>query len=295
MVYGGNCPRVSVVTVTNRPGSIDITWDGLRQQSLPDFEWVLCDELFEWRAADVARYVDDPRLVHIPAPVCPDHLWNLNKAYNEALRHCRGELVVSLQDYIWVRPRGLERFWAAHEARGRTAFVGGVTATYALPAEVHSLCGPVTIFEKPWTGPPSELLRVDEDRFCFPPGVSDARPIHWEINWACAPLEALFAVGGFAEEHDAAFYSCDNVTVATVAEHLGYRFALDRDNVCRAIDHSDLFPKPPDWEERHGRFGPWAEWHRQWKARGCPRFDHLSREVAPGAGAAPLARRPAGR
>lgn len=278
MYHGGDTPSVSVVTVTKRPGSIDITWDGLLAQTLQEFEWVLCDELFDGRAAEVRSFVDDPRLVHIPAPVRAGHLWNLNKAYNEALRHCRGELVVSLQDYIWIPPGALQQFWHAYEDRGPKTFVCGVTATYALPAEIRRPDGAVTIFERPWTGPPDQLVRVDEDRFCFPPGVSNASAHHWEINWGGAPLAALFDVGGFAEEHDTLFYSCDNVTVAAVAEHLGYDFVLDRDNICRAIDHSDVFPKPADWEERHGKFGPWEAWYRRWKAERCPRFAYLTPE-----------------
>lgn len=276
MSGGGDAPKISVVTVTKRPGSIDVTWGGLRGQRMGDFEWVLCDELYDWRAAEVAAFVDDARLRHIPAPARPGDLWNLNKAYNEALRHCRGQLVVSLQDYIWVAPDGLERFWCAHERHGPRTLVAGVTATYALPAEVRGLDGKVTIFHEPWTERPEELLRVDEDRFCFPPGVTPARRQHWEINWASAPLAALFDVGGFAEEQDGMFYSCDNVTVATVAEHLGYEFVLDRDNVAHAIDHSGIFPKPADWEERHGRFGPWDRWHSRWRADGCPRFGYLT-------------------
>ena len=291
MTIGGRGPRISVVTVTNRPGSVDVTWDGLRHQTVQDFEWVLCDELFDWRATAVAQFVDDERLVHVPSPARPDHLWNLNKAYNEALRHCRGELVVSLQDYIWIGPEGLARFWAAYEHRGPSTFVAGVAATYAMPARVHRLDGKVTIFEQPWSGAPRRRLRVDEDRFCFPHVVSEARPVHWELNWAAAPLAGLFDVGGFAEEHDAAFYSCDNLTVATVAEHLGYEFVLDRDNVCKAIDHSAIFPKPADWEQRHGRFGPWDAWRERWQADDRPRFDYLT----PGAAIAPSAPRPGGR
>jgi hypothetical protein len=275
-------PRISVVTVTKRPGSIDITWGALEAQTVEDFEWVLCDELFGWRAGEVAEFVGDRRLVHVSAPTSSDHLWNLNKAYNQALRHCRGELVVSLQDYIWIPPDGLERFWRAYELLGPTTFVGGVTATYALPGPVRCLEGKVTIFERPWKAAPTELLRVDEDRFCFPPGISRAACWHWELNWASAPRHALFDVGGFAEEHDALFYSCDNVTVATVAEHLGYQFVVDRDNVCRAVDHAEIFPRPADWEERHGRFGPWEAWHRQWVAQGRPRFRHLSAQGSAG-------------
>lgn len=286
MTSDGHVPSVSVVTVTGRPGSIDVTWGALRRQSVQDFEWVLCDELYEDRRAEVAEFVADPRLHHVPAPAVGDGLWNLNRAYNEALRHCRGELVVSLQDYIWVDADGLERFWSAHVDHGRRFLVTGPTATYALPAAIHDPNGKVTIFEHCCTEPPTELLGVDESRFAFPPGVTEATPFSWELNWAAAPLDAFYDVGGFAEEHDRLFYSCDNVTVAVMADHHGYGFLVDRDNVCRALDHGEAFPRPDDWEERHGLLGGWEAWYDRWAAAGRPRLDHLTRDER-GTSAAP--------
>lgn len=289
MPPGPRAPSVSVVTVTSRPGSIDVTWGALRAQSFPDFEWVLCDGLFAWRAPEVAAFVDDERLRHVAAPAAGEGLWSLNRSHNEALRHCRGELVVSLQDYIWVEPDGIERFWSAHRRHGGRAFVTAITATYALPAPVEAPDGKVTIFARPWTGPPTERLRVDESRHRFPPGLSPATAFGWELNWAAAPLAGLLDVGGFAEDHDRRFYSCDNVTVAVVADRLGYRFLVDRDNACRALDHAAVFPRPRDWEERHGRRGGWDRWYRDWVARGCPPLGDLRGEGR-GASAAPSAR-----
>jgi hypothetical protein len=276
MPSGPPAPSVSVLTVTSRPGSIDVTWAALRNQTVQDFEWVLCDERYDWRHEEVAAYVDDPRLRHIAAPRADGALWSLNRSHNEALRHCRGELVVSLQDYIWVEADGLRRFWDAHREHGGRAFVTGVTATYRLPAPVHRLDGKVTIFAEPFTEPPDQLVRVDDSRFRFPPGRSPTTAFGWELNWAAAPLQAFHNVGGFAEDHDRLFYSYDNVTVAVVADRLGYRFLADRDNVCRALDHGDIFPRPDDWEDRHGRRGGWDAWYRQWVAEGCPRLGHLS-------------------
>lgn len=286
MPSGPAAPPVSVLTVTSRPGSIDVTWAALRRQSVQDFEWVLCDERYHWRREEVAAYVDDPRLRHIPAPRSDGALWSLNRSHNEGLRHCRGELVVSLQDYIWVEEDGLRRFWDAHREHGGRAFVTGVTATHRLPAPVHRLDGKVTIFAEPSTEAPDGLLRVDESRFRFPPGRSPTTSFGWELNWAAAPLRALYDVGGFAEDHDRLFYSYDNVTVAVVADRLGYRFLADRDNVCRALDHGGIFPRPDDWEQRHGRRGGWDAWYRQWVAAGCPRLGHLSPD-GPDASAAP--------
>ena len=285
MPFASGAPSVSVLTVTSRPGSIDVTWGALRGQTMQDFEWVLCDELFESRHEEVAAFVDDDRLRHIAAPAPDGALWSLNRSHNEALRHCRGDLVVSLQDYIWVEPDGLERFWSAHRHSGGRGFVCGVTATYALPAPVERRDGKVTIFAEPWTEAPTELLRVDESRCRFPSGLSPTTPFGWELNWAGAPLDGLYDVGGFAEDHDRLFYSYDQVTVAMVADRLGYPFLVDRDNVCRALDHGGIFPKPDDWEERHGRRGGWDAWYREWVAEGCPRLGYLTRDGRDASGA----------
>jgi len=284
MSSDGAAPSVSVVTVTSRPGSIDVTWGALRNQTWHDFEWVLCDEMFDQRHDEVAAFVDDPRLRHVRAPV-DGGLWSLNRSHNEALRHCRGELVVSLQDYIWVEVDGLERFWSVHRGSGGRAFVTSVTATYGLPAPVADLNGLITVFPEPCTQAPTALQRVDESRCRFPPGISPTTSFGWELNWAAAPLAGLLDTGGFAEEHDRLFYSYDNVTVAVVADRLGYRFLLDRDNVCRALDHAGIFPKPDDWEQHHGRRGGWDRWYRGWVAEGCPRLGHLTPDGRDASGA----------
>ena len=267
-----------MITVTNRPGSIDVTWGALQRQSVQDFEWILCDELHDWRSQEVAAYVDDARLQHIPAPVVEGHLWNLNKSYNEALRHCRGELVVSLQDYIWIPPTGLERFWSLYCSRGPLVFVSGVGHAYD-PPQVHNAKGKISIFASPYD--PDDhtdtvWMRTGTDaRFTARCGTVACRPDHWELNWGAAPLEAFYELGGFPEDHDRQFVSCDNLSIAYGAERRGYTFLLDYSNACHLFDHRRAFVRA-DWEGRHGKNGRWERWFREWSARGCPRFPHLS-------------------
>lgn len=270
---------ISVVTVTNRPGSIDITWQTLARQSFADFEWILCDELYKWRRREVAAYVSDGRLCHVPAPVVDGDLWNLNKSYNEALRQCRGELVVSLQDYTWIAADGLERFWDLFRARGPKVFVSGVGHGYA-PPPMHDPWGKVSVFGAEFSpeafvaGP---LIRTGVDvRTTGDRGGHATGPRSWELNWGAAPLEALYEIGGFPEDHDRQFVSCDNLSVAYAAQSRGYEFLLDKTNECHLLDHRTLFARP-GWEANHGKNGRWERWHRQWSAQGCPRFPYLSR------------------
>lgn len=270
---------VSVVTVTNRPGSIDITWQTLARQTFQDFEWILCDELYRWRHREVAAYVRDGRLRHVPAPVVDSDLWNLNKSYNEALRHCRGQLVVSLQDYIWIAADGLERFWALFQARGPRLFLSGVGNAYA-PPPVHDPCGKISIFGSafsPEAHARGSLVRTAVDgRFHGAREIEAAGPRSWELNWGGAPLDAIYEIGGFPEQHDREFVSCDNLSVAHAAQSRGYQFLLDKTNECHLFDHRRVFARP-GWEEHHGKNGQWERWHREWSAQGCPRFPYLTR------------------
>jgi hypothetical protein len=268
-------PRISVVTVTRRPGSIDITWGGLRRQTLADFEWILCDELYDWRHEEVAAYVDDDRLRHIPAPIRPGAVWNLHKSYNKALRLCRGRFVVSLQDYIWIPDDGLRHFWEAYQTLGPRALVTGLATLWDLPSKVADPLGKVSLFETPGERRPTVMTRPDHR--AGGEGRLVERPFWmWELNWGGAPLAAFYELGGFPEEHDDLFYSCDNATIAGCAAGLGYRIYVDNANECRLLDHGGLFPKPPDWEERHGRYGVWYRWFEGWMRGGRPRFPYLT-------------------
>jgi glycosyltransferase involved in cell wall biosynthesis len=267
-------PKISVITVTKRPGSIDITWASLEKQTFQDFEWILCDELHSWRKDEVAEYVNDRRLRHIPSPTREGDLWNLNKSYNEALRHCRGELVVSLQDYIWIPEDGLEKFWHLYRTLGPHFFTG--CATKAVGPPMKSEEGKITIFEAPCRDRPTEIIEYDirtmnesED------SVERSNPIDWELNWGAAPLSAFKELGGFEERLDREFYSCDNLAVSFRAECLGYQFFIDRTNECTAFAHLAYWPRVEDWEEKHGKYGKFEQWYRQWVDQGMPKLPYL--------------------
>lgn len=269
-------PRISVLTVTNRPGGIDVTWNSLKKQSFQDFEWILADELYESRKNEVAAYVNDERLKHIPTPRVPEDLWNLNKSYNAALRVARGDLVVSLQDYIWIRGDGLAKFWDLHTALGPRVFLTGAGHKGRGPRPVD-LQGKVTIYEEPYAEKPTEITERDS-RLEGEIKLEESNPSWWETNWAAAPLLAFYELGGYPEQHDGEFYGCDNLSIAYPAHLNGYRFFLDKTNQCVGIDHGELWPRPEDWEERHGRHGGWGAWYNQWIDAGRPSQPYLDRQ-----------------
>jgi hypothetical protein len=71
--------KISVLTPSIRPQGLAITQQCLTEQTFTDFEWLTEIGL-------------------------PNRGHDLNSAYNRMLKRANGELVVSLQDYIKVRP-----------------------------------------------------------------------------------------------------------------------------------------------------------------------------------------------
>lgn len=187
--------KISVLTPTIRPEGLKITQEGLSKQTLTDFEW----------------------LVEVGIP---GNGHDLNRAYNRMLKRAKGDLIVSLQDFIKVRPDYLERFWDAHVKEPKTFFTSPV-------GKVDNLA-----FEPP--------ARWDWRAHKLTPGMQSNT---WEIDSGCAPKEALFAVGGFDERLDE-WWSFDNVSVGIRADYLGYKFSNLFDNPTLAYDH-DAFMEHP--------------------------------------------------
>lgn len=183
-------PKISVLTPSIRPEGLTIVQDSLSTQTFQDFEWLV--EL------------------GIPERGC-----DLNAAYNRMLRRAKGELVVSLQDFIKIEQTGLEKFWN------------------------YYLVNPAFV-----TAPVGQTLdwqHIDWDWRKHPASVMNWHS--WEIDWASAPLEALKAIGGFDEELDKG-WSYDNVNVGLRADLAGYKFAVLKDNPAVHFSHNKVTPHP---------------------------------------------------
>src|SRR3990167_8910107 len=100
--------KISVMQITNRYGNIDILRANLERQIFKDFELVIVDGLPEDREEKVKEYLKDFPVTYIrQSEKRPDAYSNLAHADNEGFRACQGELIVCLQDYIWIPPFSL--------------------------------------------------------------------------------------------------------------------------------------------------------------------------------------------
>lgn len=191
--------KISVLTPSIRPEGLEITRKSLMLQILTDFEWLVD---INWTGHH-----------------------DLNASYNRLLRRAKGELVVSLQDYIYVRSDYLQRFWQAHEEHPRafiTAPVGKV--------DNLNYSGDAKWDWRAWRDNETKNIRPCEWNT-------------WECDSACAPLSALKEIGGFDEALDG-HWSADNVNVGKRAQLAGYEFLCLFDNPAVAYNHDKFIEHP---------------------------------------------------
>lgn len=184
--------KISVLTPSIRPEGLKVLQQSLATQTFSDFEW----------------------LVEIGIP---ERGHDLNHAYNRMLKRSRGDMIVSVQDFIKAPPDYLEKWWKAFDPQ---------TFLTAPVGKVDNL---------DFKGPAKWDWRAYED----------AKPEWnmWEIDSGAAPRAALFEIGGFDEELDN-YWSCDNLNVGKRAQLAGYKFAHVFSNPVLVYDHDAFLPHP---------------------------------------------------
>jgi hypothetical protein len=142
----------------------------------------------------------------------------LARDLNKMLRRAKGERVVMLQDCIHIDDDALERINNLPNA------------FYTFPVgKVHQLGD-----NPSWDWREHKSWEVDS--------------AHWEADFASAPLQAFYDIGGYDESYDEG-WSWDNVDVGHRAKAAGYRIFCQNDIRGIAIDHDSKEEHP--W--RHTR------------------------------------------
>ena len=248
--------KVAVLTPTKRYGGLDVVLAGLKLQTRKPDEWIVCDDLWNERLDVFDAHVYDDADVdisahHIPPPEKPEGYYsNLTGIYNHMVKHARRlgcDYAISLQDYIYIRPDGIERFVKiAEEVPG--ALLTGLCSMAATPTaeDVLDPTGLWTIFQEPYTPQAYEgvIEWMDvrlEDGIVEP---HDVWPQWWEMNWAAFPLD----LPDFDEEYGK-HIGCENHGYAMVAarDH-GRRIILDPKNHSLSLPHRYYFPQ--EWAEQ---------------------------------------------
>ena len=185
--------KVSVLCPTIRPKGLEIVRKSLMEQTFREFEFL------------------------VDINITGKH--DLNQSYNRLIKRAKGELIVSLQDYVKIAPDALQKLWEAYKNEPDTFFT----------------CPVGKVNNEEYQGEPKWDWRVNEN------AQMDWRM--WEIDFGACPKDALYKIGGFDEEIDG-YWSMDNVNVGCRAELAGYKFKCLRDIRGVAFDH-DAFSEHP--------------------------------------------------
>lgn len=162
-------------------------------------------------------------------------LYTLNRDLNKALKKAKGELIISYQDLIEIKPDCLERFWF-HYTNNPNACVGAVGDQYS------SLDPPIKV----WTDP---RKRMDFGSFY------ELNPIDIEFTLCAVPRQAFFDVGGFDEEFDK-YAALSEKELMYRIDKLGYKSYIDQTIEYRALKHERL---SKDWDQRYFAGFPYYE------------------------------------
>lgn len=251
---------VAIFTPTRHPG-IAVSAHGVRRQDTnQDIIWLVADTLhrdflYEWGVSEGIYTTCNFEPVRGWNEKSSDRVSNLAAMSNWALREARKyqvDLLIFLQDFIWMPPDGLEKFLADAQTHPFALLTGAVDAANAYPFGVVDADDPWDIFDgksdqKPWE--PYELdTRL---QFGMPPGLVTNHA--WEINYGALPYALINAGVDFDEDYDygtqwentqfsfdiARKFARPENRIA--GQHAGYVW-WNPDNRAIALPHREYFP-----------------------------------------------------
>lgn len=189
---------ISVITPTIRPEFLYITEKCLEAQTFKDWEWVVVE-------GD------------------PTKGFTLPSDYNKALKDSNGNIIVSLQDCIEIPEDALHQINKLNHEKTAYTYPVGKSKEWRVGISTDEDASQISW---DWRKSTEKARRTAE----LP------SPAHWEIDFASAPKNLFFDVGGFDEDFNDG-WSWENVEIAYRASLLGYKYMVSRATEGIAYDH----------------------------------------------------------
>jgi glycosyltransferase involved in cell wall biosynthesis len=218
--YTSSEPLVSVVMPTARKEpAIEILAESMNRQDYPKIQVIVADELFRHNML----YMFNRPTHFVKCPKKKEECWwNLDQSLNEAIRFASGEIIIELQDYIWLPNDAVSKVVQRHIEEG-PCMVTGVGHQY----EVEPVRGNIVKPEgKLWFTDP----RMERKGFYV------TQPVIWEANFGSFDRKIWSDIGGFDEGFDVG-WGYDNVNFAERAQLAGYSIYIDTDIEVFAFSH----------------------------------------------------------
>jgi glycosyltransferase involved in cell wall biosynthesis len=250
-------PRISIVTITARPGFIGDAVRSLKKQTFQDFEWIIVDKLFWERREQVKEYMKDKGITYLHLPdklQFIEHPYKLNNALNTGLLFSRGELIIWWQDFIKLYKNSVKDFWEIHKEKGPCLMTAADERV-----RVQEPDNPDDMIDL-WKGEP-KIEEVELDCWRKEP---KAGPVvkytdekhhrQFELNWAATSTEIMKDLGGYDEDFDEGF-NFDNNWMGLRALRAGYPLYFLQDSLVTMYNHWTLFKHNEKYqkccEDRH--------------------------------------------
>jgi len=228
--------KITILSPTVRPKGLYVTASAVSRQDFRDFEWLVGSPFVpELETDNIPNYkwVEDG---------FGGGLWSLNRVMNKMLKEAKGEIIVSLQDWIWVPPDGLQKFvdaFADLHSQGIEAIVSGV-------GDQYEKMGKFKPEVKIWSDPRKNLNNGS---------FYEVFPNDIEWNYCAVSRKAIFDIGGFDEEMDFRCRGVDAIQVMERLDAVGYKSYIDQANESYTIRHGrEDYGGEEEWNKTHGLF-----------------------------------------
>lgn len=249
--------QVLVFVPTNRYGGLDILFSSLKRQNY-QFVLAMADEYVNERIHIYDSHDMLENSIFVECIRQPGDARALAQAYNNAADlaiSMEFDLMVSLQDYIWVPENGIELFVEVHKEHPNALLTGLVSLSEA-PSD-HAISDPeglYTIFNEPLTGRPEGISWHDVRATDLYPGSEEivaCTTTHWEANWAAIPVELFRKGARWDLEYDAGI-AYENQDFANFCEkQFGTPCILDKRNLAIGVPHRQIWPQEEKDLERY--------------------------------------------
>lgn len=217
---------ISVITPSVRPEGLKVIRKCLSRQDFTDFEWVVVMPEELWPQLKVS-----PNVLLTDPPKREGDFWSLCKAWNLAYSQANGQLVVNIQDWVWMPPNTLSAFWSHFVASPRAI----VTAIGNQYEKFDERGEPENIV---WQDP---RKRDDQGSF-YKCEHSDV-----EMTVCSIPKQALVDCGGIDEEYDKGPGLQEKEMILRMMV-LGYEPYIDQSIEYKALYHPRL---TSDWDQKY--------------------------------------------
>ena len=249
--------KVLVFVPTIHYGGLDMLFASLERQEYP-YDLCMADELVNERIDVYEEHGFIDKTVFVDCAIQPGNVRALAQAYNNAAEYAVDmdyELMISLQDYIWIPNDGIKMFTEVHRTH-KNCLITGLVSLSDAPSDqaIENPHGMYSIFKKPLITKPRGISWEDP-RFTTlyknAPNITACAPEHWEANWAAIPVNILKEGIRWDLSFDEGV-AYENMDFAKKCElELGTPVVLDKRNHAVGIPHREIWTEEKELLDRY--------------------------------------------